>query len=166
MWQAFGSNFCATSVASGSGDGETWAIHCGDNTIWHFSAAGTWQQPEPGAAGTKVMVVSTPDPNCGDHLPMVTGTGGDTSIYRYVHSGCSSGAFQYSNGGGVDISTDFTVGTDGRLYQWNATNSAWQIYATSPFGTNARIGTWSNGVYALSTADGTIQKVVPFVPIH
>ena len=140
-----------------SGDGETWAVHCFDNTIWHWNQAGVGAQVS--GLATKIAMRSTPDATCGDHLPFIIGT--DGNIYMYSHAnGCTSGHYAFgSNGAGSDISTDFAVGTDGHLYKWSATTSVWSDYIASPFGTSTMIGAWANGIFAMHTSSGAIQRI-------
>jgi hypothetical protein len=156
VFQAFGSSaFVAKSVASGVNDFETWAIRASDGAIFQWTSSGWTQRGQTGATGTKIAIRSVPDSQCQDHLPMVTGTGGDLSIYKYTHtSSCTSGLFEYSNGGGVDIATDFTL-NNGIVYRWDS-QVGWQIYSSVPAGSN-KIGAWANGVYVLSTSNSQVR---------
>jgi hypothetical protein len=138
---------CAESVASGGISTETWAAKCSDNTIWQWNGS-TWQQVQPGIIwGTKVAMFSTPDSTCG-HVPFVIGT--DGNIYRYS---CGSRGFVPTNGGGPDITTDFFVGTEGSIYQWNPVALKWQTprYIMTPgtWGPNARLGAWNEGIFVM-----------------
>lgn len=166
-WGLFGTmDFCATSVASGAKDTETWAIHCGDATIWRWNGS-AWDEPDAGVSATKIAVFSAPDPTCGDHLPMVMGAMGDMSIHAYVHTtSCGSGVFQAGTGSAYDLSTDFAVWTDGTIQRWNAGTSTWQHFVAAPWGTNTKIGTWANGVFAMSAAtdatNGAVQMLVGY----
>jgi hypothetical protein len=58
----------------------------------------------------------------------------------------------------VDISTDFAVGADGMIYQWDPKSSIWQPFNQAPFGTNTRLGAWTNGLFAMSTVDGSLRQ--------
>jgi hypothetical protein len=157
VWSTFGGvgTFCATSVASGSTDSETWATRCGDNSIWKWSGSGWVQQP---GAGLKVAMVSTLDPTCKDHLPIALGT--DGNIYVFAHTDCNGVGF-YANGAAVDVSTDLAVGFDGYVYLWNPAQSRWDYYVTAPagWGTTTRIGGWGTGTFAFSTTSGAIQML-------
>jgi hypothetical protein len=160
VWAGYGlgHNPGFASVASGSTDNETWATGT-DNTIWHWTGS-AWTQVTGIGAGPKVVVFSTPDPTCGDHLPVILGT--NSYFYFVGHSGaCSTYApsANWPNGAGPDLTTDFAVGTDGNVYRWGPTG-AWSYYVGAPWGLNTKIGAWGEGVYAMSTADGTVQQVV------
>jgi len=86
--------------------------------------------------GLAIMVQSTPDPVCGDHLPMVLGTEGSSSIYAFEHSvaSCvlSEGSFADTRGAGPDVTTQFAVGADGKIYQWDPVVSYWSFYGETP----------------------------------
>jgi len=167
-WLPFGPILPAYAVAVGTPpvnyfdfSAEVYALKWVDNSIWQLSSDssglnGQWFEMQPGAAGSQIMAVSTPEPICGTHAPMVMGLDGDPSIYRWVVSSCAptpgffaigGGSFAYSNGQGYSISTDFTVGLDGNLYQWNPSASDWQFYVASPFGVNTTVGSWINGLF-------------------
>jgi len=152
----FGGSFCAQSVASGTNDNETWATRCGDLAVFHWNGT-SWHGDPFGALANKIALFSTPDPNCGDHLPVLIGT--DTNIYFYKHTDCASGSFTFSveNGQGLDITTDFAVGFDGNVYRWDTNVPGWDFYIAGPFAMDTRIGGWWNGLFAMSASTGALQ---------
>jgi hypothetical protein len=67
----------------------------------------------------------------------------------------------------VDISTDFVVGTDGDMFEWNPGLQNFKSnyrgdgsYSTLPAGSSTKIGTWTNGLFAINTS-GTIYMYKP-----
>ena len=155
---------CPTSVASGSSDDETWVIDK-KSAVWNWNGT-TWTQPTT-AAGSKIMVQSTPDPVCGDHLPMVLGS---STIYAFEHSvaSCvlSEGTFADTLGAGPDITTQFAMGADGKIYRWDSVLSHWSFYGETPagpdWGKSTKIGALANGLFALSST-GAVD-FMPMVP--
>ena len=156
-FSSFGSGLAASRVASGATDTETWALRQSDGQIFHWS--GTQWTSVPGA-GLQIAVFSAQDPVCGDHLPVVIQTDAGHEFNFFSHgSSCQTGGFNTTNGAGSDLSTDFAVGTDGNIYQWNAATKIWGFYVAAPFGTDTNIGTWINGIFARSSLNGQIQLI-------
>jgi hypothetical protein len=145
--------FCASSVASGSNDAETWAIGCGTMAqVYHWDGSGAWVLPDGAATAQKIAIFSTPDPATGAHLPVVLGSAG-TGIYFYQGS---TRLFSDHNGDGNDVTTDFAVGTDGAIWHWNA---GWTSYIAAPWGASTKIGAWANGVFAMDSGSGKIMQI-------
>jgi hypothetical protein len=137
----------ASYVASGSSDTETWAIQASDQTIFNWTGT-SWAPVTGSPQASKIAVFSSPDPSCGaaPHSPVVLGTDGNVYFYQ-----CGSGAFTLSTGAAaVDISTDLEVRTDGNIYVW--AGSFWAFYTAAIWGTDARIGGWANGIFAMPSA--------------
>jgi hypothetical protein len=156
---AFASGFCAISVASGTNDGETWAIHCYDNSLWHFDANGNGTNVAlpSGVTATKVAMISTTDATCCDHLPFVLA--GNQNIYLASHAnGCTSGQYSFTqNGAGSDISADTAVGATGRIYTWNPRTQVWNDIIPSNSPTFTAVAAWAEGTFAL--AGGTLYMI-------
>ncbi len=152
------------SLASGSNVNETWALDCNYH-VWHYSTASGWvQQPGTALSGSKPAVFSNPGP-CGDHLPWIIGT--NLALFPYARTdNCSSNPtynYQASNGAGEDLSTDFAIGEDGNLYQWNP-GVGWLLYGSAPatpYGTSTRIGAWVGGIFAAEAGvtNATIEEL-------
>jgi hypothetical protein len=151
-----------SSVAAGSssaGD-ELWVIRA-DNTIWNWRPAQAIWAPVPDATATKIAVFSDMPGPCSPakHVPWIIDS--MNNVYQYSEAHCTfPGTFTMPdpNLKAVDISTDFVVGTDGNLYQWDPLTAkfgprggAIQAYAPAPFGSFTRIGTWVNGIFAFNS---------------
>jgi hypothetical protein len=141
-----------TSMGTYKNDAGTWAIAT-DNTIWSWTGS-AWRQT-PNSFGTKIAIFSqsSAGDGCGA-VPFVIGT--DGLIYRYL---CSSDSFVYANGSGPDISTDFAVDWNGNVDWWNPTTLSFNYYINAPWGTDTRIGGWSNGLFASSHTGGEIAVI-------
>jgi hypothetical protein len=139
------------SIGTYANDAGTWAIR-DDFTIWSWTGS-SWQQT-PGL-GTKISIFSQSAANdgCGP-VPFVIGTNGN--IYRFV---CQTNSFTSANGSGPDISTDFAVDWNGNVDWWNPNTQSFTHYIAAPWGTQTRIGGWSNGLWASSTANGQLAVI-------
>jgi hypothetical protein len=161
-WTPYASGFCATSVASGTNATETWAIDCSNN-LWHFDGSGAKGQVPGG--GTKVAMLSRIDLTCGDRLPIIIGEDGQLYLYYHPQGLCGTYTYSLPQGATSDISTDFEVGgTDGSLYRFDpvrstSTSSVWSSYTSTPWGTNTRIGAWSEGIFAMDSVSGSIDML-------
>jgi hypothetical protein len=160
IFVAFGGSFCAKNVASGTQDGETWAIRC-DNAVAYWN--GTSWSVVPGAIATKVAFFSIPPSlsTCGAHTPFVINA--QQQVYEFVYNGCLGGTFQAVPGAfAADITTDFVLDRNGNIDQWSPSAGTFVSYIGAPWGTNSLIGSGPNGLYAISTAPaskGAIQVV-------
>jgi hypothetical protein len=156
---AFGGNFSALAVASGTSLEETWAIQSPDQSVWNWTGS-KWTRIASFAA-TKLAVFSERTA-CGDHVPWAIDYPG--TVYRYVHgAGCSAGWFEVvAVGLAVDITTDFVVGHDGRVKVWDAGKASFVDYVDAPWGANTTIGGWVNGFFAASTQTHAIQQICQF----
>jgi hypothetical protein len=125
----------------------------------------SWTQI-PGNA-TKVAVFLETEP-CGFgansiHIPWVMNSSG--SIYKYVvgssSSPCSSGSFNARSGFAKDITTDYVLGGDNGLYQYDPSNDSFDIRLIP--GRSGLLGIGSDGT-ALNTFSFDTQVIYKVVP--
>jgi hypothetical protein len=132
---AFGPiSFVASSVASGSGDAETYAINASDHTIWRYSPLprGHWLRMSATQTATKIAVFSTPN---GCALPLIHDPwiiDSNHNIYKGANVNCGgSVAFSQALGSALEITTDFIKSTDGLIYAWDPWAAGWSHHSGS-----------------------------------
>jgi len=149
-FQAFqpGSPTCATSVASGSVDTETWFIGCNGMT-YNWNGSGWTQVSMTPTSASKIAVFSNPDSVCGRHLPWIMTPGSPAPAFWQgaIDGTCTTYSYSSTPYTGFDLTTDFLLGTDGKLYTYNGTTLTGP-YATTPWGTASKIAGWTGGIYA------------------
>ena len=117
------------------------------------------RRPSSASQRTKIAIFSTLTGS--NHVPWVINA--QNIVFQYANGSFSQQSGAFGGALGSDITTDFVVGTDFKVYQWNPytpdfDHSPRGTYSAAPFNQNTKLGGWVNGFFGADAFYGTMWQ--------